>query len=374
MHKVSPDQRQEPGSRSNGSPGAPNGAAAVASSAVRTLSAGSHDDGERWYVPASVGPDPGASEASWLVRDLWAPSAVGFVAGEPKVGKTWALCEMALAITTGAPMFDTFEVPETGPVLFVEREDNRRDLRSKLDLLVRGKGVALPDDLYLACERTVLIDDPWWQDQIINAAMDLGAAAVILDPLRRLHRAREDSSTEMNDVLSFLRELSNLTDAAVVVAHHTTKATDERRGWRAGQRLRGTSDFHAVLDSALFLKRSRDGQAIQVEVEHRARPATEPFAFDAPQAGSDAIRLTHRPGPPTSDGIVERAEEIERVLRGHPDGLALTEVRKAARRRGTDVDEALHYLVERGRAQVRTERRRDGRGAERDMRVWRSMT
>lgn len=373
MGQVSPDLRQEAGATSNGSGAARNDATDHASSAVRTVSAGSYDDGDAWYVPASVGPDPEASEASWLVRDLWAPSAVGFVAGEPKVGKTWALCEMALAITTGVPMFDTFEVSETGPVLFVEREDNRRDLRSKLDLLARGKGVALPDDLLLACERTILIDDPDWQDSLITAAMKLGAAAVIFDPLRRLHRAREDSSTEMNGVLTFLRELATTTDAAVVVAHHTTKPTDERRGWRTGQRLRGTSDFHAFLDSALYLKRSRDGQTIQVEVEHRARPATEPFAFEAPQPGSDAVRLTRTAGSPASEGVTERADGIERILRDHPDGLPHTQVRKMARGRAAVVDEALQYLADEGRAEVRMERRSDGR-AERDMRVWRSTT
>jgi RecA-family ATPase len=61
----------------------------------------------------------------------------------------------------------------------------------------------------------------------------------------------------MSPILGFLRRLSFETGCAVIVAHHTPKPSESNRGWRAGQRLRGSGDFYAVMHSGMFLTRPK---------------------------------------------------------------------------------------------------------------------
>jgi hypothetical protein len=52
----------------------------------------------------------------------------------------------------------------------------------------------------------------------------------------------------------YLRELQRRHDVAVLVVHHAKKGG----GVRAGQALRGSSEFHAWGDSNLYLRRDGD--------------------------------------------------------------------------------------------------------------------
>jgi hypothetical protein len=74
-------------------------------------------------------------------------------------------------------------------------------------------------------------------------------------------------------VLAFLREVQRAHDVAVLVVHHARKNASAAG---AGQGLRGSGDFHAWTDSALYVRR-RQGELV-VAVEHRAAAAPEPFA------------------------------------------------------------------------------------------------
>lgn len=59
---------------------------------------------------------------------------VGFFVGEGGVGKSWALCQMAIAVASGQPWFETFEVPleAKGAVLLAMAEEDQEELHRRL--------------------------------------------------------------------------------------------------------------------------------------------------------------------------------------------------------------------------------------------------
>ena len=85
----------------------------------------------------------------------------------------------------------------------------------------------------------------------------------------RLHRIDENVSGDVAPLLAFLRELQRRHAVAIAVVHHARKGAGTLR---AGQALRGSSEFHAWGDSNLYLRRDTDDR-IALTVEHRAAAA-----------------------------------------------------------------------------------------------------
>jgi len=216
--------------------------------------------------------DEPEAQPRWLVDSLWSHQAVGFVAGQPKLGKTWLALDLALSVATGTPCLDTYAVTEPGDVLVYLAEDPPAMVRQRLAGLCRHRGLDLETVavhvITAASLRLDLEDDRRRLREVVGR---LKPRLLVLDPLVRLHRRDENHSGEIAELLSFLRELQRAHDLAVVVVHHMRKG-GARRG---GQALRGSSDLHAWTDSALYLQAGRG--ATVLSIEHRAAPASDPI-------------------------------------------------------------------------------------------------
>jgi hypothetical protein len=186
-----------------------------------------------------------------------------------------------------------------------------------------------------------------------------------------MHMGDESSARDMSPILRFLRRLSFDAGTAVIVAHHTPKPNENNRGWRPGQRLRGTGDFYAVLDSGLFLTRPKGSRMVGVEVEHRARAIPPPFMFELPADDQDLIRLAYQPGEIADLKVLEMVEDVVQLVAERSEGVSSREVRDLAGGRAQIVDAALARAESLGRLTRTEERRPDRRGAMRMQVVWR---
>jgi hypothetical protein len=88
----------------------------------------------------------------------------------------------------------------------------------------------------------------------------------------RLHRIDENVCSEVAPLLVYLRDLQRRFALAILVVHHARKGAGRVR---AGQALRGSSEFHAWIDSAIYLRRTDN--ELTLTVEHRAEPSHGPI-------------------------------------------------------------------------------------------------
>jgi hypothetical protein len=222
-----------------------------------------------------------AEEHRWLVTGLWSEQAVGIVGGEPKCCKSFLALDLAVSVASGAPCLRRFVVPKAGRVLLYAAEDALHIVRRRLDGIAIAAGVALADlDIQVITAPALLLDLDADRRNLAETVERLRPRLLILDPFVRLHRIDENASGEVAPLLAYLRELQRRYGVAVLVVHHAKKGG---AGVRAGQALRGSSEFHAWGDSNLYLR--RDGDEITLTVEHRAAAAPRPLIIELAQQG-----------------------------------------------------------------------------------------
>ena len=138
----------------------------------------------------------------WLIRGLWAEGAVGCIGGTPKSGKTWLALEMALSVASATPCLGRFPVPHRGTVLLYAAEDSAEALRDRARELASARGLDLEGlPVGLITEPSLRLDLPSHQLRLAATVAKLTPRLLVLDPLVRLHRADENSSSEISGLL-----------------------------------------------------------------------------------------------------------------------------------------------------------------------------
>jgi hypothetical protein len=238
------------------------------------------------------------SPRQWLVQGLWAASAVGWIAGSPKLGKSWLGLDMAVSVATATPCLGTYPVVEPGRALVYLAEDALPHVRERLKAIALHRGISLESlDLHVITAPNLRLDLARDQVRLQKTARQLRPRLLLLDPLVRLHRLDENAVGEVTRLLSYFRDLQRELDLAIVLVHHTRKNASGSQ--EAGQSLRGTGDLHAWSDSSLYLRRRRED--IFLTIEHRSEP-TPPAV---------TIRLTSPGEGPTHLEVVLPSAEDE---------------------------------------------------------------
>jgi RecA-family ATPase len=293
-------------------------------------------------------------ERRWLIDELWGDEAVGIVGGEPKCCKSFLALDMAVSVAGGVPCLRRFAPTQTGRVLLYAAEDALHVVRQRLAGIATAAGRALADlDIHVITAPSVRLDVETDRDALAQTVAALKPKLLVLDPFVRLHRIDENISGEVAPLLAYLRELQRRYHLAVVLVHHARKGGAKMR---AGQALRGSSEFHAWGDSNLYLR--RHGDQLTLSVEHRAAAAITAVALQLAIAG-DAIALvtTERrlaePSAPiaTSDpvGPITVEQKVRAQLAEAAGPLTAAVLRKLCRVRNATLTAALADLVLAGR-------------------------
>ncbi|MEZ4447801.1 MAG: AAA family ATPase [Polyangiaceae bacterium] len=290
--------------------------------------------------------EPESSNERWLVDRLWGEAAVGIVGGEPKCCKSFLALELAVAVASGRPCLGRYRVERSGPVLLFAAEDSTRIVRARLEGIATARGERLEDlQIHVIVAATVRLDQSADRERLWNTVASIRPRLLILDPFVRLHRIDENASGDVAPLLAFLRELNREHKVAVIVVHHAKKGGGSQR---AGQTLRGSSEFHAWGDSNLYL--ARRASALMMQVEHRAAPSIEDLRLELrSDTRTNAPALEIVVGESTVESTGSTEERIIAVLHDEARGLRVAELRSRTRMRMQTLVEALRRLVEAGR-------------------------
>jgi hypothetical protein len=295
---------------------------------------------------------PQPIEQRWLIEGLWGEQAVGLIGGEPKCCKSLLALDLATAVASGTPCLRRFPVARPGRVLLFAAEDALHVVRLRFEGIARAAGIALEQlDVQVITAAHLRLDRDDDAQRLDNTVDALRPRLLILDPFVRLHRRDENASGDVAPLLAFLRELQRRYQVAVVVVHHAKKSSGNIR---AGQALRGSSEFHAWGDAMLYLR--RHGQRLTLTAEHRAAPGID--AIDL-RLRTDDERLAleviepQRHSPADSETL-PASERVLRVLATATSPLGLRQLLTTCQMRKATLCQQLNDLLRRG-AIVKTE-------------------
>jgi hypothetical protein len=180
------------------------------------------------------------------------------LAGRPKAGKSWLGLSIAVAVATGGRALGKVKV-DTGDVLYLALEDNRRRLQRRLDQLLPM--AQKPDRLHLATSCLRLDEGglkaiEHWCRSVPNPRL------VVIDVLSKV-RTQRGSNESLYDAdyraLTPLKTLADELDVAIIVVHHTNKREDTADPFDS---VSGTTGLTGAADTVLILARDGSGTTL----------------------------------------------------------------------------------------------------------------
>jgi len=212
-------------------------------------------------------PPPGLIEPGLLP-----PQGILFVGGEPKVGKSLLVANLALALAAGSERTG-FSIPASRRVLICQFELPIPQFVSRLAVMRGVMGAAADQNLLVDTRATGnLLSAPQGLNHFLLAARQAAAEIIVLDPLYSAHDQDENDTRAMAALCQSLLRLREASRAALIVVHHVRKSVGR---YEIGSAFRGSSALHAVGDSYVLLTRPSP-QVNTVELRFQ-------FRYAAPQ-------------------------------------------------------------------------------------------
>jgi len=175
-----------------------------------------------------------------------------FVGGEPKVGKSLLVANLALCLAAGSDRLG-FPILARRRVLVCQFELPLPQFLDRLTLMRRSLGPAADHDLLIDTRAAGhLLSAPQGLAHFLQAAQAAAAEVLILDPLYSTHDQDENDTRAMAALCQALLRLRDASRAALIVVHHVRKSINRHE---IGSAFRGSSALHAVGDSYLLLTR-----------------------------------------------------------------------------------------------------------------------
>jgi len=229
--------------------------------------------------------------AAWIVKDIWTEGACGFIAGQPKLHKSWLAFDLALSVATGTDFLGCWKVVTPGPVMYLQEEDPAPELKRRFsimwphkraDRVVRESDGSLwwqppqdmsePDVSAMIGNGFVLSDPTWqeWLDEQLTAGRGgVPWRMVVFDPFLMMLGDVDDNKAPVmtEQIFKPVKQLAQKHGVAMCIVHHMRKGQAEGRG---GQMMLGSVANHAFSQDALYLSYGKRGL---IEVERESKSA-----------------------------------------------------------------------------------------------------
>ena len=195
-----------------------------------------------------------------------------FMGGEPKVGKSLLVANIALSLAAGMDRVG-FPIPAPRRVLICQFELPVPQFVSRLAIMRGALGKAADQHLLVdTCAQGHMLSAAQGLTHFVSAAKSSAAEVIVLDPLYSTHDQDENDTRAMAALCQSLLRLRDASRAALIVVHHVRKSIGRHE---IGSAFRGSSALHAVGDSYMLLTRPSP-QLATVELRFQ-------FRYAAPQ-------------------------------------------------------------------------------------------
>lgn len=227
-------------------------------------------------------------DIEWLVDGIIQRGANGFIGSAPKVGKSWLVEDLAIALASGGPWLGA--QTSRCKVALISREDNPGLTRWRLRELAQGRGISLDslsEWLWVNTREqsaVFALDEPATVTEMIRALKAVRPDLAIFDVLNVLHHAEENDNTEMRRILESLSVIQAEAGCAIAVCHHFNKMKEGT----LIERLRGSSAISGWAEWIVGIDRYKDGDLRHAKFEIKAACAPDDLWFTITSEGGSA--------------------------------------------------------------------------------------
>lgn len=222
-----------------------------------------------------------ALETPWLVDKFWLQHGINLVLGPEKTGKSrfigWLLARM-LALPNGAPVLydsngEVFSAHQGfRKILYLNAEEQAEDVMARVNAYARHLGWEPRDDWPIHCVPAAGMQlqkaserEEFEKAFLVKQEYDV----IILDPLRRVHAANENSNSDMAPLHNDIRRWSQSYKQSWTIVHHSPKFREDDDLERIATWCRGNTDLAGLADGATMIRSLGGTQTQQLRAVKR---------------------------------------------------------------------------------------------------------
>ena len=268
---------------------------------------------------------PASAPPCLVESGLLPPQGILFVGGEPKVGKSLLVANLALSLAAGSGRAG-FSIPAPRRVLICQFELPVPQFVARLATMRRVMNSAADQNLFVDTRATGhLLCAPQGMNHFLAAAKAAAAEVIVLDPLYSTHDQDENDTRSMAALCQSLLRLRDVSKAALIVVHHVRKSITR---FEIGSAFRGSSALHAVGDSYMLLTRpSPQLPTVELRFQFRYAAAQPPRLLELdPQTLWFSSTGQPSATTPTTRRKVEKAD-VTQALTGIGEQVRYTQLR-----------------------------------------------
>jgi hypothetical protein len=190
-----------------------------------------------------------APPVDWLARGMVAKGDVVFWIGEPGLGKSWLMMDLAVAIAEGGDKWlgRELDFPDDARVLYIDEENPEDVVRRRLEQLGLTKDGS-ERVRYLHMQGIRLDRYP---ERLIDEAFGWDPTLIVMDSFTRFHNEDENNAGAMSKIMNEgVMPLSRQVGATVMVLHHVNKSDSDSSFGRS----RGSGDLTASPDAGFDIR------------------------------------------------------------------------------------------------------------------------
>jgi hypothetical protein len=262
-------------------------------------------------------------EVAYLVDGLLPSGGVSLWGAKPKVGKSVAVRNLALAVARGEMFLE--RACHRGGVVVLALEEKRAEVANHFRQL---GGI---DELVHIHVGAAPTNSKEGMAALRNAITLYQPVLVIADPVLKLVRVRDSSDyAELTRELEPVIELARTTGCHIAVTHHLGKMARE-----GGDDVLGSTAIFGAVDTLVLMRRRKDNQRVLQSIQRYGTDLAETLVPMDAETGHIALgaELSHIK-------LVEAQTKVLALFERLPDGESLDQ--KAVREQA-DVDSGLAY-------------------------------
>jgi len=224
-------------------------------------------------------------KAVYLVDKLITERTINMFYGFPGSKKSLVVADLAIAIATGQsfapnmPGEKTFEGYKTKrtPVLWMDYENGEDLSYERFTAFGKAYSVDPGMNFYYSClPKFPIVNNEKVKFLIAEIKnLPIVPGVIIIDTLLRFAKVKDENSSEMDRIMSVVRQLVDELQVTIFLISHSNKII----GTRAGNALRGHSSIEGGVDAQFRVNGEHDSDIVEIEPQKARRNPVDPITL-----------------------------------------------------------------------------------------------